>query len=65
MIARKKVYICDHCGTVDLERTYYFLGDTWKGAPDGWMKLGKEDLCPICAETYIKFRSAIEKEKSK
>ena len=56
MLKRKKVYICDHCGAVDLPVTYASFSDIWKGPPEGWSRLGKkEDLCPICAETYRKF----------
>lgn len=61
MLTLKRVYICDHCGTVSLEKTYYLF----KGAPDGWIKLGKEDLCPICAKTYERFKNEVKKEKAK
>lgn len=40
MLKRKRVYICDHCGAV---------------APEGWTKLGKEDLCPTCSKVYKRF----------
>lgn len=50
MLKRKRVYICDHCGAVALEETYFFMTDVWKGAPEGWTKLGKEDLCPTCSK---------------
>nr|DAD57992.1 MAG TPA: rubredoxin transport protein [Caudoviricetes sp.] len=62
MIKRKRVYICDHCGAVALELTYYAMGDSWKDAPEGWRKLGKEDLCPVCSETYEKFKAEVVKE---
>lgn len=39
MLKRKRVYICDHCGAVALEQTYFFMTDTWKDAPEGWTKL--------------------------
>lgn len=27
----------------------------WKGAPKGWTKFGKEDLCPTCSKVYKRF----------
>jgi len=41
------------------------MNDVWKDAPDGWTKLGKEDLCPICAKTYERFKNEVKKEKAK
>lgn len=64
MLKRKRVYICDHCGAVAFEQTYSFMGDVWRGAPEGWTKLGKEDLCPVCSETYKRFKAEIVKEKT-
>lgn len=55
MLKRKRVYICDHCGEVALEQTYFFMNDVWRDAPDGWTKLGKEDLCPKCSKVYKRF----------
>lgn len=55
MLKRNRVYICDHCGAVALEETYFFMTDVWKGAPEGWTKLGKEDLCPTCSKAYKRF----------
>lgn len=55
MLKRKRVYICDHCGAVALEQTDFFGTDVWKGAPKGWTKLGKEDLCPTCSKAYKRF----------
>ena len=65
MLKRKRVYICDHCGAVALEETHVFMNDAWRDAPDGWIKLGKEDLCPICAKTYERFKNEVKKEKAK
>lgn len=62
MIKRIRVYICNHCGVVDRETRYFFFGDTWRGPPEGWTKLGDEDLCPICSEAYSKFKREIVKE---
>ena len=59
MIKRKRVYICDHCGAVGLETTWYMMLDAWKGPPDGWTKLGKEDLCPVCSAAYEKFKQQV------
>ncbi len=63
MLKRKRGYICDLCGAVALEQTYYFINDSWKGPPEEWGKLGKSDLCPICVETYERIRSEVIKEK--
>ena len=63
MLKRKKVYICDFCGAVALEQTYYAgYGDTWKGPPENWTSLGRADLCPICSETYRRFREEVKAE---
>lgn len=58
----KRVYICDHCGAVALEATYFFMNDVWKEAPRGWTKLGKEDLCPECSEVYKRFKDGVTEE---
>lgn len=63
MIKRKRVYFCDHCGAVGLETTWYMMLDTWKGPPEGWTKLGNEDLCPLCSEIYEKFKQQVMNEK--
>lgn len=55
MLKRKRVYICDHCGAIALEEPYFFMEFAWKGAPKGWTKLGKEDLCPTCSKVYKRF----------
>lgn len=65
MLGRKKVYICDHCGAVALEETYCFYTYVYKDAPEDWTKLGKEDLCPICSETYKRFKNEVLKEKER
>lgn len=65
MLKRRKVYICDFCGAVALEQTYASFGDTWKGPPENWTALGSEDLCPICAETYRRFREEVESANGK
>lgn len=44
MLKRKRIYICDHCGMIALEE-----GKISKCAPKGWVKHGKEDLCPTCS----------------
>lgn len=64
MLTHKKVYICDHCEAVALEETYSFFGDMWKGAPEGWTGLGKEDLCQVCSETYRRFKNEVIKENN-
>ena len=63
MRAYKMVYFCDHCGIAALEDRRYFFDCCWKGPPENWSKLGKEDLCPLCAEVYLKFKNEV-KEKS-
>lgn len=65
MIRKKRVYICDHCGAAALEQTEAFCtfySDTFKTAPEGWTKLGSEDLCPVCSEAYRRFRYEVVKE---
>lgn len=62
MLKRKRVYICDHCGAIALEETYATMNDSWKGAPEGWTKLSNEDLCPVCTETYKRFKSELMNE---
>lgn len=53
MLKRKRVYICDHCGAVALEETHFFMNDVWRDAPDGWTKLGKEDLCSKVYKRFV------------
>lgn len=65
MLKRKRVYICDHCGAVGLETTWVVYLDSWKGPPDGWTKLGKEDLCPVCSAAYEKFKQQVIAGKNK
>lgn len=38
------------------------MNDSWKGAPEGWTKLSNEDLCPVCTETYKRFKSEVMNE---
>ena len=64
MVKRKRVYICDHCGAVGLETICFCYLDSWKGPSDGWTKLGSEDLCPVCTETYERFKSEVAKENN-
>lgn len=63
MIKRKRVYICDNCSAVALEQWHFFYDDCWKGPPDGWTKLGREDLCPLCTAVYRKFKDEAMEEK--
>lgn len=62
MRAKKWVYICDHCGAVALEETYFFMNSVWKEVPRGWTKLGKEDLCPECSRVYKRFKDEVRNE---
>lgn len=64
MLKRARVYICDHCGAIALEQNNFFVHDTWKSPPEGWRKLGNEDLCPLCAATYRRFKEETIKEKN-
>lgn len=64
MLKRAVVYICDHCGVIALEQNIFFMQDMWKSAPEGWIKFGNEDLCPLCAATYRKFKEETIKEKN-
>lgn len=63
MLRRKRVYICDRCGFVDLEWTWIADGGSRKGPPPDWTKLGKKDLCPICSAVYEKFKQQISAGK--
>lgn len=65
MRAKKWVYICDHCGKAELEEKYSFYWDTFETLPKGWSKLGKEDLCPECFKTYLKFKNEVRNELNK
>lgn len=62
MKKRKTVYICDHCGAVDLEQTVFFFGDCFKTFPEGWTLLGKEHLCQKCSEIYRKFKEEVDND---
>lgn len=64
MIKRKRVYICDHCGAVALEEEYCYRTYRWKSAPQGWTKLGKEDLCPTCSKVYKRFVKEIHNDSN-
>lgn len=61
----KRIYICDHCGAIALPKVDYYEGYIFKSKPRGWIKLGKEDLCPECSLIYEKFKKEIEGEKEK
>lgn len=68
MLKIKKVYICDHCNAVALPELYLIDGvdDIQRGMPEGWENLGSSmHLCPICSETYKKFKSEVIKERNK
>ena len=63
MRVKRWVYICDHCGKTELERTdYNFYGGLARRLPKDWTKLGKEYLCPICTEAYRRFKNEVLKE---
>lgn len=62
MLCKKRVYICDHCGKVAPERVYQFFGNIAKCAPEGWTELGKENLCPVCSETYKRFKREVAED---
>lgn len=61
MRTKKWVYICDHCGKIELKEKY----DSRKNKnwlPPHWCKLGREDLCQECFMTYIKFKNEVRNE---
>jgi hypothetical protein len=63
MRVKRWVYICDHCGKAELEpESYVFYNRVVKRLPKDWSKLGKEYLCPTCAETYRRFKNEVLKE---
>ena len=65
MLKRKKIYICDHCEAIALPVVYYSFGDSWKGPPQDWNKLGDNDLCPTCFAAYSIFKEiAIKRDKN-
>lgn len=63
MRCKKMVYICDHCGSADLEETDFLFGIPYKHMPDGWISLGKGHLCPTCAEIYRRVSEEVKGEK--
>ena len=64
MIKRKRVYICDHCECIALERTCYCDTGAYTDIPKGWTKLGNEDLCPTCSKIYARFKEEVKKEEN-
>lgn len=63
MREKRWVYICDHCGKVELERSgLNAYNGRLSQRPHDWQKLGHEDLCPRCAEVYRRFKKEVEKE---
>lgn len=43
-------------------RVYQSFGGIVKCAPEGWTELGKENLCPVCSETYRRFKHEVAKD---
>ena len=65
MKVKRWVYICDHCGKVELERTgLNAYNGRLSQRPYNWEKLGREDLCPKCAEVYRRFKEEVENDLS-
>lgn len=62
MKKRETVYICDHCGKREIEVKGLFFSPYVRAFPDGWTKLGKGHLCPICSEIYRKLKEEIDDE---
>ncbi len=54
MLARRKVYICDHCGRVELPRRADVCGVYGdEMLPNGWGDFGSSHLCSDC---YYKWK---------
>lgn len=62
MYKLRHIYICDHCGAIALPETVCFMGDSFKDRPNGWERLGKEDLCPVCYKSYKHFKDSISRD---
>lgn len=63
MKVKRWVYICDHCGKVELERTgLNAYNGRLSQRPYSWEKLGHEDLCPKSAAVYSRFKKEWEQE---
>lgn len=65
MRKKKWVYICDHCGKVELKWKHYYYYGALHDKPKGWYKLGREDLCPECYEIYLKFKNEVKNKEVK
>lgn len=63
MLVKKKVYICDHCGAVALQPMHLLLGIPLYHMPKDWAALGKEHLCPTCAEIYRRVSDEVKGAK--
>lgn len=62
MKKRETVYICDHCGKVEIEEKGFCSGFIVKMLPKDWTELGKEHLCPKCSKIYRKLKEEIDDE---
>lgn len=65
MFVKKKVYICDYCGDAALPRTELLYGVPLDCMPKDWIALGKEHLCPTCAEVYRRVSEEVKREREK
>lgn len=59
-LVRRKIYICDHCGAIELAERYdcslnYRL-------PYGWGKFGRNHLCPSCYTAWVNLKNQAESE---
>ena len=64
MLVKKKVYICDHCGAAALQQMDLLFGIPLHHMPKDWDALGKEHLCPTCAEIHRRVSEEVKGEKN-
>lgn len=59
------IYICDHCGKVELPEVVYCGIDAVNIMPHNWGWLGKAHLCDECYAAYRKLMDEPEKPRNR
>ena len=54
-LVRRKIYICDHCGAIE-------LADRYDYGPYGWGEFGRNHLCPSCYTAWRNLKNQAESE---